>query len=434
MSRAASSIVARTSRARLERARKNSRSRARSSVASRVAQCALEVAARVDIDPEVAALENLKSRRRLASTRGARATTARAPNDANDIARARRAVGADARGARARSRGVERGRAIDLARGARRRRARTRRARGRVVARASVDPTVFVASSDLRVAYQGVPGAYSEGAALAAYENCETVPKEQFDDVYAATEAQEVDRAVLPFENSLGGSIHRNYDLILTHKLHVVGEVYYRVNHCLLALPGQRVEDLTRAQSHPQALAQCEGYLTKLKMVREAVDDTAGAAKAIAEAGTKGVAAVASRRAAALYGLEVYDEGIQDDKSNVTRFLALSREPIPPMQTDVPYKTSIAVSLKEEPGALFKALACFSLRDINMTKIESRPMRTNPVTSAGARQSMQFTYLFYIDFEANMADENMQNALRHLQESATFLRVLGSYPRDCSQL
>jgi arogenate/prephenate dehydratase len=307
-------------------------------------------------------------------------------------------------------------------------------ARGRVVARASVDPTVFVASSDLRVAYQGVPGAYSEGAALAAYENCETVPKEQFDDVYAATEAQEVDRAVLPFENSLGGSIHRNYDLILTHKLHVVGEVYYRVNHCLLALPGQRVADLTRAQSHPQALAQCEGYLTNLKMVREAVDDTAGAAKAIAEAGAKGVAAVASRRAAELYGLEVYDEGIQDDKSNVTRFLALSREPIPAMQTDVPYKTSIAVSLKEEPGALFKALACFSLRDINMTKIESRPMRTNPVTSAGARQSMQFTYLFYIDFEANMADENMQNALRHLQESATFLRVLGSYPRDCSQL
>jgi arogenate/prephenate dehydratase len=310
-------------------------------------------------------------------------------------------------------------------------RSRGRRASSRV---ASVDPTVFVASSDLRVAYQGVPGAYSEGAALAAYENCETVPKEQFDDVYAATEAQEVDRAVLPFENSLGGSIHRNYDLILTHKLHVVGEVYYRVNHCLLALPGQRVADLTRAQSHPQALAQCEGYLTNLKMVREAVDDTAGAAKAIAEAGAKGVAAVASRRAAELYGLEVYDEGIQDDKSNVTRFLALSREPIPAMQTDVPYKTSIAVSLKEEPGALFKALACFSLRDINMTKIESRPMRTNPVTSAGARQSMQFTYLFYIDFEANMADENMQNALRHLQESATFLRVLGSYPRDCSQL
>jgi arogenate/prephenate dehydratase len=169
-------------------------------------------------------------------------------------------------------------------------------------------------------------------------------------------------------------------------------------------------------------------------MVREAVDDTAGAAKAIAEGQVKGVAAVASRRAAELYGLEVYDEGIQDDKSNVTRFLALSRDPIPPQQTDVPYKTSIAVSLKEEPGALFKALACFSLRNINMTKIESRPLRTNPVTSAGARQSMQFTYLFYIDFEANMADENMQNAMRHLGELATFLRVLGSYPRDCSQL
>jgi arogenate/prephenate dehydratase len=382
---------------------------------SRVAQCAPEVAVCVDASistHRVAAAPKTSKRDGSARRRAARERRRRAR-----VERCERRRAASRASVQSTSRAV-----------------RGVVARGRVVARASVDPTVFVASSDLRVAYQGVPGAYSEGAALAAYENCETVPKEQFDDVYAATEAQEVDRAVLPFENSLGGSIHRNYDLILTHKLHVVGEVYYRVNHCLLALPGQRVADLTRAQSHPQALAQCEGYLTNLKMVREAVDDTAGAAKAIAEAGAKGVAAVASRRAAELYGLEVYDEGIQDDKSNVTRFLALSREPIPAMQTDVPYKTSIAVSLKEEPGALFKALACFSLRDINMTKIESRPMRTNPVTSAGARQSMQFTYLFYIDFEANMADENMQNALRHLQESATFLRVLGSYPRDCSQL
>jgi arogenate/prephenate dehydratase len=414
MSRTASSILARSSRVRLGRARKILRSLARSSrvVARRAVRARGRGVRRcVDIDPRArrskTSKRDVSARRRAARERRRRARVERCE-------RRRAASRASVQSTSRAVRGVV--------------------ARGRVVARASVDPTVFVASSDLRVAYQGVPGAYSEGAALAAYENCETVPKEQFDDVYAATEAQEVDRAVLPFENSLGGSIHRNYDLILTHKLHVVGEVYYRVNHCLLALPGQRVADLTRAQSHPQALAQCEGYLTNLKMVREAVDDTAGAAKAIAEAGAKGVAAVASRRAAELYGLEVYDEGIQDDKSNVTRFLALSREPIPAMQTDVPYKTSIAVSLKEEPGALFKALACFSLRDINMTKIESRPMRTNPVTSAGARQSMQFTYLFYIDFEANMADENMQNALRHLQESATFLRVLGSYPRDCSQL
>jgi arogenate/prephenate dehydratase len=415
MSRTASSILARSSRVRLGRARKILRSLARSSrvVARRAVRARGRGVRRcVDIDPRVAARPKTSKRDVSARRRAARERRRRAR-----VERCERRRAASRASVQSTSRAV-----------------RGVVARGRVVARASVDPTVFVASSDLRVAYQGVPGAYSEGAALAAYENCETVPKEQFDDVYAATEAQEVDRAVLPFENSLGGSIHRNYDLILTHKLHVVGEVYYRVNHCLLALPGQRVADLTRAQSHPQALAQCEGYLTNLKMVREAVDDTAGAAKAIAEAGAKGVAAVASRRAAELYGLEVYDEGIQDDKSNVTRFLALSREPIPAMQTDVPYKTSIAVSLKEEPGALFKALACFSLRDINMTKIESRPMRTNPVTSAGARQSMQFTYLFYIDFEANMADENMQNALRHLQESATFLRVLGSYPRDCSQL
>ena len=241
--------------------------------------------------------------------------------------------------------------------------ARETRLRRRVVApAASVDPTVFASTigsgKDARVAaYQGVPGAYSEGAALACVRDCTTVPKSQFDDVYAATEAKEVDRAVLPFENSLGGSIHRNYDLILSHKLHAVGEVYYRVNHCLLALPGQKIEDLKRAQSHPQALAQCEGYLTNLHMVREAVDDTAGAAKAIAENGTKGVAAVAaSTRRRELYGLEVYDSGIQDDKSNVTRFLALSREPIPPTETTQPFKTSIAVSLKEEPGALFKGV------------------------------------------------------------------------------
>ena len=110
---------------------------------------------------------------------------------------------------------------------------------------------------------------------------------------------------MLPFENSLGGSIHRNYDLILNHRLHVVGEVYFKVNHCLLALPGQKKEDINRAMSHPQALSQCDGYLNNLGVVQEVFDDTAGAASYIAQNGLKGVAAVASRRAADLYGLEV---------------------------------------------------------------------------------------------------------------------------------
>ena len=295
----------------------------------------------------------------------------------------------------------------------------------------SVDP-----KKGIRVAYQGMPGAYSEAAALTAYPNCEPCPCEQFENAFEATEQWNADRAVLPFENSLGGSIHRNYDLILNHRLHIVGEVYFKVRHCLLALPGQDKADITRAMSHPQALAQCDGYLTALNggVVKEAVDDTAGAAAHIKQNGLLGVAAVASSRAADLYGMEVYDSDIQDDKSNVTRFLALSREPLPP-RPNVPYKTSIAFSMKETSGSLFKALACFALRDINLTKVESRPMRWNPVTqSAEDGTSMQFSYLFYVDFSASMADENAQNALRQLQENATFLRVLGSYPADDSRL
>ena len=219
----------------------------------------------------------------------------------------------------------------------------------------------------LRVAYQGMPGAYSEAAALTAYPNCDPCPCEQFENAFEvrppfprptrdrltrlpharplifhirssdppslpqATEQWTADRAVLPFENSLGGSIHRNYDLILNHRLHIVGEVYFKVRHCLLALPGQTKEDIARAQSHPQALAQCDGYLTELNggVIKEAVDDTAGAAAHIAQNQLKGVAAVASRRAAELYNMEVLEEDIQDDKSNVTRFLALAREPPP---------------------------------------------------------------------------------------------------------
>ena len=294
----------------------------------------------------------------------------------------------------------------------------------------SVDP-----KNGIRVAYQGMPGAYSEAAALTAYPNSEPCPCEQFENAFEATEQWNADRAVLPFENSLGGSIHRNYDLILTHRLHIVGEVYFKVNHCLLALPGQKIGDITRAMSHPQALAQCDGYLTNLNggVVKEAVDDTAGAAAHIAQNELPGVAAVASERAAQLYGMEIYDSGIQDDKSNVTRFLALAREPLPP-RPDVAYKTSIAFSMKETSGSLFKALACFALRDINLTKVESRPMRTNPVTQSASGESMQFSYLFYVDFVGSMADENAQNALRQLQENATFLRVLGSYPADDSRL
>lgn len=283
----------------------------------------------------------------------------------------------------------------------------------------------------LRVAYQGVRGAYSESAAEKAYPNCEAVPCEQFDTAFEAVERWLVDRAVLPIENSLGGSIHRNYDLLLRHRLHIVGEVKFSVRHCLLANHGVKVEDLKRVLSHPQALAQCENTLTQLGLVREAVDDTAGAAKHVSFEQLKDVGAVASSSAAAIYGLNILAEDIQDDCDNVTRFLMLAREPIIP-GTDRPFKTSIVFSLEEGPGVLFKALAVFALRQINLTKIESRPLRNQPLRSSDNNNGFgkYFDYLFYVDFEASMADQKAQNALRHLKEFATFLRVLGSYPVD----
>ncbi|KAG1371608.1 Arogenate dehydratase/prephenate dehydratase 2, chloroplastic [Cocos nucifera] len=277
--------------------------------------------------------------------------------------------------------------------------------------------------SRLRVAYQGLPGAYSEAAAAKAYPNCEAVPCELFEIAFDAVERWLVERAVLPIENSLGGSIHRNYDLLLHHKLHIVGEVKYAVRHCLLANPGVKREDLKRVLSHPQALAQCEHTLTKLGVVREAVDDTAGAAKFVAVNKLQDAGAVASSSAAEIYGLDILAQDIQDDPDNVTRFLMLAREPIIP-GIDKPFKTSIVFSLEEGPGVLFNALAVFAMRDINLTKACFNILY---------RYTWYFDYLFYVDFEASMAAVNAQNALRHLKEFATFLRVLGSYPMDMSQ-
>ncbi|KAJ0084515.1 hypothetical protein Patl1_30489 [Pistacia atlantica] len=288
--------------------------------------------------------------------------------------------------------------------------------------------------SQLRVAYQGVPGAYSEAAAGKAYPKCEAIPCDQFEVAFQAVELWIADRAVLPVENSLGGSIHRNYDLLLRHRLHIVGEVQLPVHHCLLALPGVRKEYLTRVISHPQALAQCEHTLTKLglNVAREAVDDTAGAAEYIAANNLRDTAAIASARAADLYGLQVLADGIQDDSSNVTRFVMLAREPIIP-RTDRPFKTSIVFAHDKGTSVLFKVLSAFAFRNISLTKIESRPHRNHPirlVDDANVGTAKHFEYMFYVDFEASMAEVRAQNALAEVQEFTSFLRVLGSYPMD----
>ncbi|GFZ17815.1 arogenate dehydratase 6 [Actinidia rufa] len=290
--------------------------------------------------------------------------------------------------------------------------------------------------STIRVAYQGVPGAYSEAAAGKAYPNCEAIPCDQFEVAFQAVELWIADRAVLPVENSLGGSIHRNYDLLLRHNLHIVGEVQLPVHHCLLALPGVTAEHLTRVISHPQALSQCEHTLTQLGLAaaREAVDDTAGAAEFIATKNLRDTAAVASSRAAELYGLEILADGVQDDSSNVTRFVVLAREPVVP-RTDRPFKTSVVFAAPDGEGmsALFKVLSSFAFRNINLTKIESRPHRNQPIRVVEDGESgtaKHFEYLYYVDFEASMAEANAQNALAEVREFTSFLRVLGSYPMD----
>ncbi|XP_042393174.1 arogenate dehydratase 2-like [Zingiber officinale] len=297
------------------------------------------------------------------------------------------------------------------------------------------DSSSLFEGAQFRVAYQGLPGAYSEAAAAKAYPKCEAVPCELFETAFDAVERWLADRAVLPIENSLGGSIHRNYDLLLRYNLHIVGEVKHAVRHCLLANHGVKKQDLKRVLSHPQALAQCENTLAKLGVIREAVDDTAGAAKFVATNKLQDAGAVASSLAAEIYGLNILDQDIQDDPDNVTRFLMLAREPIIPVN-DKPFKTSIVFSLEEGPGVLFKALAVFAMRDINLTKIESRPRKNQPfrISEDGNNGRLKyFDYLFYVDFEKSMASENAQNALRHLKEFATFLRVLGSYPRDLNE-
>uniref|UniRef100_A0A7C9DZ47 Arogenate dehydratase n=1 Tax=Opuntia streptacantha TaxID=393608 RepID=A0A7C9DZ47_OPUST len=284
----------------------------------------------------------------------------------------------------------------------------------------------------VRVAFKGLPGAYSEDAALKAYSQCKTVPCEEFEDVLKAVEQRVAEKAVLPIESSLGGSIHRNYDLLLRHQLHIVGEVQLQAHFCLLALPGVSEEQLKRVLSHPQALAQSDRFLSKLGIIRENVDDTAAAAQFIASNDLRDAAAVASARTAEIYGLNVLAHGIQDDPHSITRFLLLARDPIIP-KADKPFKTSIVFTLEEGPGVLFKALAVFSLRNINLTKIESRPQGKRPlrvVDDSNVGTAKYFDYLFYIDFEASMADPRAQNALGHLQEFATFLRVLGCYPID----
>jgi prephenate dehydratase len=274
--------------------------------------------------------------------------------------------------------------------------------------------------TDMSVAFQGEAGAYSELAAFESFgEGISTLPCPAFEDVFAAVNAGECSYGMLPVENSLAGSIHRNYDLMLRHDLHIVREYHLRVSHCLLALPGVRLEDVKSVHSHPQALAQCEANLARLGVEKVAEADTAGSARQLRQEGDLNKAVLASSRAAEVYELEILAEHMEDNQANYTRFLALSLEPLKVKEPETgEYKTSVVFSLMNKPGALFKALSVFALRDIDLTKIESRPI-----------PGQLWEYMFYVDFAGHANAQNCKRALDHLGELAPFLRLLGSYPR-----
>ena len=271
----------------------------------------------------------------------------------------------------------------------------------------------------MKIAFQGEPGAYSEAAVFEhmGADDIVTVPCEAFEKVFASVSGGESDLGYIPIENSLAGSIHQNYDLLMRNDLSVIGEHFLRVSHCLIGLPGAGIANLKRVISHPQALAQCDGYLHSIGNVKiEPVYDTAGSVKMVQDGGDPTVAAIASKRAAQLYGMQILAESIEDNPANFTRFLIISRQAVTPPEDA---KTSIVFSLKNEPGSLFRALSALALRDIDLTKIESRPLVGKP-----------FEYLFYVDLLGSNESPVVQRALAHLSEYAVSLRVLGSYPRQ----
>lgn len=289
----------------------------------------------------------------------------------------------------------------------------------------------------LRIAYQGEPGAYSEQAAIDFFghelEDVELVPCATFKSVCELLCNNEVHTAALPIENSLAGTIHGNLDLILSHHdIHIVSELDYHVRHCLLACKGVTINDIKVVRSHAMALGQCQNFLQQNKLTPEVAYDTAGAAKRIAKEQATDCAAIASRRAADIYNLEVLQDCIEDVAvENYTRFWILSTSPntVDDYIPTLPTKTSIAFTLNNHAGSLSRALAVFGIHNIDLTKIESRHIRTliNALGNINEKQAHRWGYIFYVDFCGSITQKEVAVALENLKLLAPFYRLLGSY-------
>lgn len=273
------------------------------------------------------------------------------------------------------------------------------------------------------IAYQGEPGSFSEQAAHRFFgANVKLKPLPTFSDVFADAEHRKSGLAIVPIENSLFGSIHQVYDLLLKHNLFIIGEVKLRIELHLMALPRTKLNKIHTIYSQLQAIGQCETYLAKLKNIKvEAVHDTSAAARFIQERQQHDTAAIASEQASHVHRLRILKRNVENDHRNFTRFIALSHKSVRPSGK---VKTSLVFAAKDIPGALFKALEVFAARNINLMKIESRPLIGKP-----------WEYLFYLDVEGTPERGPLHQALINLKEVCKFVRVLGSYhPFECSNI
>lgn len=267
-------------------------------------------------------------------------------------------------------------------------------------------------------AFQGEFGAFSQAAAEKLLgQGIEMRPCETFKDVFELLRSSDVSYAVIPIENTLHGSVHENYDHLLECEVPIRGETSIRISHQLIALPDMRFRDIRRVFSHPVAINQCRKFFDKHRDI-EAVPfyDTAGSVKMLREKHPDGAAAIASESAAAIYGGRILRKNIEDDRQNFTRFFLLTKQQEIFAPSNSPWKTSLVFSTRNVPGALFKAMACFALRDLNLTKIESRPLRGKP-----------WEYLFHVDLLGRDTDPAVRNALHNLRETTEFVKMLGSY-------
>lgn len=268
----------------------------------------------------------------------------------------------------------------------------------------------------LKVSFQGERGAYSENAIYTFFgENVEVTPCKDLTEVFQSVIRKNTDYGVVPIENSLEGSVNQTYDLFLNTDLKVQGEIIIRISHCLIANPGIEISSVKTVYSHPQALAQSRKFLENCNCKLIPTYDTAGSVKMIKEKALENAAAVASERAAKLYGMKILAKEIEDNQTNYTRFFVISQKDSPKTGND---KTSIIFASSHTPGALYSALGEFAKRKINLTRIESRPTKQKP-----------WEYNFYLDFEGHRTETRCKDVLDVLEKNYAFLKVLGSYPK-----